>query len=167
MSRAIATIARRLCALLVAGSVCNAALAGVTCSVGATGVNFGTYDPLLGSALDSTGTISVTCSITYPPFVENVGYTVELSAGTGTYASRRMQSGVNQLFYNLYTDLPRTQIWGNGSGGTSDVTSSMTIGFFFWPSTRTNTHTLYGRIPPAQDIAPGTYTDTIVVTVTY
>lgn len=153
-------------ALTIAGFGVTAHAA-VSCTVSATAVAFGVYDPLIGSPLDSTGTVSVTCTITFPPLVETVNYSIDLSAGGGTFLARRMQAGTNQLFYNLYTSAARTNIWGDGSGGTSDVSGAMTIGFFFWPSTRTNTHTVFGRIAAAQDVPPAAYSDTIVVTVTY
>jgi spore coat protein U-like protein len=33
--------------------------------------------------------------------------------------------------------------------------------------TQTVTHTVYGRIPQLQDAAPGTYADTLLVTLTF
>lgn len=81
--------------------------------------------------------------------------------------ARRLQSGVNLLNYNLYTTAAYSQVWGDGSGSTGVVAGSMVIGFVFWPTTDTGTHTVFGRIPGAQDVSPGAYLDTIVVSVTY
>jgi len=100
--------------------------------------------------------------------VANVSYTIDLSAGSsGSLAARTMQSIPNLLYYNLFTTTARNIVWGDDTGGTSDVAGSMRLGFLFLPSTRTNTHTIFGRIAAGQDIPPGGYSDTIVVTVTY
>lgn len=144
------------------------AFSATTCSVSSSGIAFGVYNPLTPTALDSTGTVAVTCTLTFPPFVDNVSYTIDLSPGSsGSMLARAMQSGVNQLNYNIYTTSARVQVWGDGTGGTSDVTGTMRLGFIFLPSTRTNNHTMYGRIAAGQDIPPGSYSDTIIVTVTY
>jgi spore coat protein U-like protein len=140
------------------------------CTVGASGVSFGIYDPLSGSADDSTGQVSVTCTATFPPIVDTVNYTVSLSSGSsGSYSTRRMQAGSSVLNYNLYTTSARSagQIWGDTTGGSANMSGSMTIGFFFWPTTHTDLLTIYGRIPAGQDVAAGTYADTIIVTVTF
>ncbi len=155
-------------ALLMLSS--SLAYAATNCTVGASGVSFGIYDPLLGSADDSTGQVSVTCTATFPPIVDTVNYTVSLSSGSsGSYATRRMQSGSSVLNYNLYTTSARSagQIWGDTTGGSANMSGSMTIGFFFWPTTHTDLLTIYGRIPAGQDVAAGTYADTIIVTVTF
>jgi spore coat protein U-like protein len=138
------------------------ARAAVTCTASATAVAFGVYNPFFGSPLDTTGTVTVTCSTT---FIDLVSYTVSLSRGGGSsYAGRRMNSGSNLLSYQLYTDAARSQIWGDGSGGTS--TNAYSGILIFTPIT--NTHTVYGRIPAAQTtVIPGSYTDTITVTVSY
>lgn len=144
------------------------AFSATTCSVNSSGVAFGVYNPLTPTPLDSTGTVAVTCTLTFPPFVDNVNYTIDLSAGSsGSMTGRHMQAFPNLLYYNLFTTTARNIVWGDDTGGTSDITGSMRLGFFFLPSTRTNTHTIFGRIPAGQDIPPGSYSDTIVVTVTY
>lgn len=148
----------------------SAAQAAASCSVSAGGVNFGTYDPLLGSANDSTGQVNVTCTANYPPLVETVNYTVSLSSGSsGSFSARRMQAGSARLNYNLYTTSARSagQIWGDTTGGSVIMNGAMTIGFFFWPTTHTDLLTIYGRIPAGQDVAAGSYADSITVTVTF
>lgn len=131
-------------------------LAYAACNVSATNVAFGTYNPFSGTALDSTGTVTVDCDLlTLTP------YTVSLSTGgSGTYTPRTMDSGGNKLQYNLYTDLTRTTIWGNGSGGTGTVSGSALLG-------TPQNHTVYGRIPASQNPVVGSYTDAITVTVTF
>jgi spore coat protein U-like protein len=114
------------------------------------GPSFGTYDPIAGRAVDAAGSISYLCTPQKPA--------VWLSTGSsGTYSARTLRSGANVLRYNLYLDAARTIVWGDGSAGTSvDVANPAPINLKTLP--------VYGRIPPGQDAAAGTYSDTIVVT---
>jgi spore coat protein U-like protein len=130
-----------------------AAPAAAQCSLSSTGVSFGTYDVLAPGALSSTGSITWSC----PP-----NRVIEIHLGTGgagTFLPRRMANGAEHLSYNLYLDAAGTQIWGDGTGGTSIFTIDTGQG-----GGRTRTITIYGRIPPQQDVTVGVYTDTVVVT---
>ena len=95
-----------------------------------------------------------------------VGYTIALSTGSsGNYAQRTLASGGDTLGYNLYTNSARTLIWGDGTGGSQAVADSVNL--TNGSPARTRTHTIFGQIPAMQDAAVGTYTDAILVTVTY
>jgi spore coat protein U-like protein len=76
-----------------------------------------------------------------------------------------MLSGLNRLNYNLYFDAAFTQIRGDGTGGSQTGGASLTVSSA--SRTATATSTLYGRIPASQNAVPGTYLDTITVTITY
>jgi len=132
----------------------------VSCTTSAQPVAFGNYDPLSASATDSTGDVSVTCTNLVSLFVN---YTVSLSTGGGSYATRQMASGANRLNYNLYTDLTHLLVWGDGTSGTSKVSA----GFLVVVLGITAHHTVYGRIPARQNASVGSYSDTITVTVNY
>jgi spore coat protein U-like protein len=126
------------------------------CSISATGVNFGTYDPSAGSPNDSTGSVTYRCNRRDP-------ITIFLSRGNApTFAPRQMRNGVEIMNYNLYRDATRTTIWGDGTGGTS---------VFFDPAPPGRdervTISIFGRIPPGQDVASGTYSDNITATVNW
>jgi spore coat protein U-like protein len=125
------------------------------CSATTLGVAFGTVDPFSGSAVDSTGSVTVNCLV-------SVGYSVSLSTGaSNSYSPRTLVDGAKKLNYNLFLNAARSTIWGNGSSGTSTLSSS--IGLLLLP----NTHTIYGRIPGGQNPASGGYADTVTVTVTF
>lgn len=144
---------RRLIACFVVFSVSLAAPAiAQACTVSATNHAFGTLDPLAGTDVDSASTVTVTCSTA-------TSYSIALSAGNGTYDRREMVKGSDTLEYNLYTDAARTIIWGDGSGSTSTVSGND-------DGTGTD-HTVYGRIPSGQNPVIGSYSDSIVATVTY
>jgi spore coat protein U-like protein len=121
------------------------------CSVSPSGVHFGLYNPSGGTALDGAGNIAVTCDTL-------TSFTVSLSTGTGNYSQRQMTSGLGALNYNLYVDPDRLQVWGDGTGGSLTVPSTLVLGADL---------SIYGRVPAGQNPRAGTYVDTIVVTVTY
>lgn len=142
--------------------------AAYSCSVAVVGVSFGSYDPLVAAPADSAGRVNVTCTNVPGTGVDTVAYGVTLSPGmSGTYAPRQLAAGSARLGYNLYADSGRVQVWGNGSGGSVTVSGSMKVGPGAGNGSRTNRHDVFGRIPARQDVAAGSYGDTIVVTVTF
>jgi spore coat protein U-like protein len=137
------------------------AWAALSCTTSAQAVAFGNYDPLSSLPTDSTGQVSVTCTNLVNLLVS---YTVALSTGvSGSYSNRQLASGSNRLNYNLYTDLTHLLVWGDGTSGTSTVSNT----FLVVLAGITANHTVYGRIPARQNVAVGSYSDTITVTVTY
>jgi spore coat protein U-like protein len=158
--RSVARRAREYIALAaLAAFFCPAAHAlALNCSVTASAVAFGTYTPL--TTAPSTGTISITCLSVVGPSPA----TITLSTGaSGTFAARTMASGGHTLTYNLYLDAAHSQIWGDGSGVSLKDTLNLNQGVLG----STTTATVYGLVP-SQDPAPAaSYTDTIIVTVSY
>ncbi len=133
-----------------------------TCSISATAVAFGNYAPLSGSAVTTSGTVSVTCSALIAGL--DVSYVVTLNTGNaGSYTPRAMSFSSNQLQYNLFTDALHTIIWGDGSSGTSSVSDSYILNLL----STTRNYTVYGQIPASQNVAVGAYTDSIIATVTF
>nr|WP_291522240.1 spore coat protein U domain-containing protein [Acidithiobacillus sp.] len=63
----------------------------------------------------------------------------------------------------LYTNATYSQVWGDGTGGTSTVSGTCSGSMGSCSSSKT----VYGRIPALQAPSPGAYIDTIAVTVTY
>lgn len=139
-----------------------------TCTVTTPGLAFGNYDVYAAGATNGTGTLSVKCSkVAGDPNNVNISYTISLATGSsGSYVQRQMKSGTNSLGYNLYTTNTHSVVWGNGTGSTSTVAGSMRL--TNGNPTITNTHTVFGQIPPLQDAAVASnYLDNITVTVTY
>ncbi len=133
-----------------------------SCAVSATGVSFGSYDPLAGSATEITGEIEVTCNVALE--ASTVSYAIQLATGgSGTYAMREMTSGSGTLDYQLYTDASRTTVWGDGTGGT--VTHSFNELLII--GTHTHRYSVHGAIPAGQNVAAGSYSDVITVTLNY
>jgi spore coat protein U-like protein len=145
--------------------VAPAAHAVVSCTVSATGPNFGIYNPLSASPTLSNGSVTATCT-RVSGGTQSVTLTSSYSIGSGSsYAARTLRSGTNILNYNLFYDAAFTQIRGDGTGGSQQGGATLTVSR--GTPTATATSVIYGRIPAGQDVAPGVYTDTIVVTITY
>lgn len=143
----------RLCRIgagLALGLTAAAPAGAVVCTVTPQAVSFGSYDPLSSSALDGAGNINVSCDTLVP-------FTVSLSTGSsGSFAERRMTAGADYLAYNLYSNVLRTVVWGDG------VTAGNVTG------NGTNVDLpVYGRMPALQNVPAKSYADTITVTVTF
>ncbi len=127
-----------------------APLASATCSLNAQSVNFGGYDFMSSRNLDSVGHVIVTCDV-------SSSFSISLSTGNGTYASRTLQNGLHQLSYNLYTDPAHTMVWGDGTGGSMIVSGSGT----------NVDEVVYGSAPAGQNPYIGAYSDAITVTLAF
>ena len=125
---------------------------GHACTLNVTGMNFGSYDVFSNSALDTTGNIDVNCP-------SGVGYSIELTEGGGTHTQRVMGSGAHRLNYNLYTAANRAVVWGDATSGTVTVNGTG-IGVNV-------NHAVYGRIPALQNVHAGSYSDIIIVELTF
>lgn len=142
-----------------ARAACNP-LSLCSCTVSATGVAFGSYNPLSNSPNDAAGSVRVVCTLLV---ALNGSFTIDLSTGaSNSYTNRTLRNGANNLVYNLYTSAARTQIWGNGTGSSVRVTQNF-AGLLLVD----RTVPVYGRIPAGQNAPAGAYSDTIIVTVTY
>lgn len=148
---------------LALGLDCGPAQAAANCSVSATPVAYGSYNPFSASATDSTGVVTVACTLGGIISLL-VSYNIKLSTGgSGSYGPRQMSSGANTLNYNLYTTTGRTTVWGNGTSSTGTISDGYLLGI----GTTTRNYTVYGRVPALQNVYSGSYADTITVTVDY
>lgn len=131
-----------------------------SCSASATNMTFGTYDPLSGTAKTANATVTVDCS-SLLPLLGSVD--ISLSPGlSGIATARTLKKGTDALSYNVYRDAALSSIVGNGSSGTSVVTKTLSALLFY-----SSTTALYGKIPARQWVAPGNYSDSLVVTLTF
>jgi spore coat protein U-like protein len=126
------------------------------CQIEAGALAFGDYDPVVTNAvtpLDGQGTFQIRCT-------GNTPYTVALGPGlqaAGT--TRRMAGGAGnaqRLQYELYSDAGRSTVWNATSMLTGTATSTAPI-----------TLTVYGRIPPAQPVGIGAYSDVVQSTINF
>lgn len=118
------------------------------CVLTAGSVAFGAYDPLVANdttALDQTGTFTIRCV---------KGVTADVGLDDGVLGGRQMSDGGSEvLSYELYKDAARTTAWTDTGAGRFSYTAA---------NRSAATLTIYGRIPAGQDVAAGSYTDTVV-----
>lgn len=116
----------------------------------------------MATANTTSASVSVSCQGAVQLLV---AYTVTLSPGlSGVQTARTLVSGTNAMSYQIYTDQLYTKAWGDGTGGTSTVTD----GYLLAVLTAVNrSYFAYGRITARQNSVPGSYTDTITITLAY
>lgn len=146
--------------LLAASATANVTISATVannCTITGGALAFGTYDPLVTNATDAkdgSGTFTVACT------KGAAGVTIDLGQGQNYAGGRRMIAGSEAVSYQLYSDSGRTMVWGSTSGGSALAVSAPT-------SKAPVTYTVYGRITGGQDVAAGSYTDTVVATVNF
>jgi spore coat protein U-like protein len=131
------------------------------CTITTAPVAFGAYDPVSAnatSALNGAGTVSVTCTN---------GATTAVTLGQGSNAAggstaaapaRRLNDGgANYLTYSLYSNTGRTTIWGDTVGTSVAHTGTGTL----------TALTVYGAVDAGQNVPAGSYSDTVVATITF
>ncbi|HEY5338633.1 MAG TPA: spore coat U domain-containing protein [Rhizomicrobium sp.] len=126
-----------------------------SCSVTAGNLSFGSYTASSATPNTASSTVAVTCT-------NGTTYSVSLDGGTVSNAmtARNMKDTAGDLLsYGLYTTSAYTTVWGDGTGGTGDNSSSGTG--------TAQSYTVYGQVPAAQYVAPSSYADQISVTVSY
>jgi spore coat protein U-like protein len=133
---------------LLAGIVGSTASA---CQVDVVGVTFGEIEA--GRSKDSTGRITITCP-------SAGSYLVGISPGLGGSERRMMGPDGASLRYELYQDAGRNFPWGDDQsiggalGGVSD-------------GLHPDTYTIYGRVPAQTGKLPGSYMDSLLVTLSF
>ena len=152
--RAVAALAIALLTVLGPGSA-----HAIQCKLMVTPINFGTYMPMTPTPVDVVGDLTVRCQAQPGTFSVMIG-----SGISGDQAARAMSAGgPGLLFYNLYRDPARTEIWGDGAPPSFMVSGvRATKGrptFFNLP--------VYGRIYARQAPDTGVYNDNLVVTVLF
>jgi spore coat protein U-like protein len=127
------------------------------CTITTASIAFGDYDPVVANAstnLDGTGTVTVACT---------KGATASIGLNLGANATgsmRQMSDGSSgRLTYELFSDSDRSTVWGNAAGSWVTPVAA--------PSKAARDFTVYGRVAGNQDVAAGTYTDTVVATVNF
>ena len=148
------------------------------CTVSASPVPFGAYEPVVTNRtaeLGASGSLSVTCTNS------STAVTIELGLGQNSSGTNRfMKTGTGGagefLPYQLYKPVDSANntlcsttdhtadggVWGTAAGGSAFTPSAPS-----WTAGTARVFHICGYIPPAQDVVPGNYTDTVLATVTY
>jgi spore coat protein U-like protein len=124
-----------------------------TCRIAASTLDFGNVG-VLASNHDASTNLGPTCTNGTP-------YSIGLDGGLFGAADptqRRMTKAAESVIYGLYRDAARSLPFGNTIG--TDTLSGVGSG-------QTQSVLVYGRVAPQTTPIPGTYTDTVVATITY
>ncbi len=129
------------------------------CTIGATGFTT-TYDPVVANATiaqTTTATVTTTCTLGDSTVV-TLGQGANAATGSTPAAPlRRVTNGTTFLNYGLFSDGTYTTTWGNTAGtGVAGTGTGLPVAL-----------TIYAQLPAGQAGAAGTYTDTVIATVTY
>lgn len=118
--------------------------------VASTVMDFG-YVASLATARTATSSIQLRCPV-------NAAWRVGLGAGSHAAGPvRRMAGPGGHLAYELYQDPGHGLVWDNAQGADQGGTGTG----------QAQTLTVHGRVPPQPEAMPGTYSDTVTVTLTY
>lgn len=129
------------------------------CVLSITPLNFGYINPR--DTATSSGSINISCT----PMV-NVRYTLRIGgSGGGPYGGGRAMfnssDSSSYIVYNIYSDINRTVILGDGGNGSKALVAAM-------PTRSPYSIPYYGMTIPGSDKpSPGNYGDTLTVTFTY
>ena len=123
-----------------------------SCNVSAGNLNFGSVGDL-NTIVDGQSSLGVQCS-------RGTGYTISLNGGLSGATdptARTMTMGSQGVTYGLYQDSARSTPWGTSASATLGGTGTAA----------TQAVPVYGRVPVQPTPPVGTYSDTVVVSVTY
>lgn len=129
------------------------------CRITVSGIDFGIYSALSPAPHNNIGNIEVRC---VPGGAPGGLPRVTMSPGnSGNYLDRTLTSGQYELHYNLYTDVTRIRVLGDGSSGTVPFPPPRTRAFGL------GRFPIYGAIPPGQRVPAGVYSDTLLIQVEF
>ena len=139
------------------------------CTVSTAALAFGTYDPIGthrsgGANLDASGSVTIAC-------VRGVAPSIGLGLGANASGiTRRMIAGAGEyLDYELYKPATATAgaactfsgavVWGTAGSNLFSASAA--------PDKVARTYNVCGTVAAGQDPAIGTYSDTVIATVTF
>jgi spore coat protein U-like protein len=143
------------------------------CTIAATPVAFGVYDPVTANATaaltNSAGTVAVTCTKGALPVI---AMDAGLNGGAAGVTRSMKGAGANAdlLGYELY--LPSSTAASaactfSGSAVWNTTVGSGTLATTAALSKDARSYYICGSVPPGQDVAVDSYTDTVIVSVTF
>lgn len=166
MGRVLALLVSLFAGWFLAAAPAEAACTGLgscSCSVSAPDISFGSYNAQDVLPVDVVSTVDVVCTATLVGLF--LSYEVEIGpGGSGDQMARTLSQGGSTLSYNLYRDILRTRVWGDGAGGSESLAASRLFSVLLPWSVG---YPVFGRLPAGQDVTAGAYADTLTVTVIY
>jgi len=146
-----------------AQSVGVSASIGSTCIVSTTNMAFGVYNPTAPTDINATtpGQVSLSCTTGAVPLID-------ISNGANFVGTRRMASGANFLGYSVFQPVSTAAAAacpavGAGTAWVSGAPFTVTAA----PNNVARAYNVCGRITAGQSSAVGSYSDTLIATITF
>ena len=133
----------------------------MSCTIAAGAMTFASYDPTAAADNDATATITSTCTAGGAAVI-TMGQGGRIQSGSTDATPLRAMFNGNEgapedLLYHLYSDSAGGTVWGNTDATGKAITADGTAQDF----------TAYGRIPKNQTVSSGSFSDSVLVTLTY
>jgi spore coat protein U-like protein len=131
-----------------------------SCSISNSPVAFGNYDGIVTNAttaLTGNGSLTVTCTTGSPANIQMSQGANPATGSTAAVPLRRLANGTNYLSYSLFQNSALTTVWGNTTGTGATYTGTGT----------SSTITVYGSVASGQNEPVGSYSDTVVASITF
>lgn len=127
---------------------------GAQCSITSVPtLSFPSYDVFDLAATTTSQNAKINCNGNLASMTVGIGK----SATSGTIAGRQLAFGAARLNYNIYKNSGYSNLWGDGTAGTTALVVNN--------PTRDTSVPIYGKIDPGQDVPVGDYSDTVVLSV--
>lgn len=133
-----------------------------SCTINTATLNFGSVagTSLPTAAVTGSTTVSVTCTNGSP-------YSIGMGQGLNYLSTNRMVSSGNYIGYGLYLNSTYTEPWSTTTSNNSCSGGTNTC-YLGTGNGTAQSVTIYGQIPTvATAPAPGSYSDTVIMTITY
>jgi spore coat protein U-like protein len=134
--------------------------ASVSCSVTNAALAFPAYETFGSAPTDSIGSVNLNCTNLGPASTPGESVVLKIGAGNGTVTDRRMANGSATLRYGIFADASRSQNWSDGFDAPSKPTGPLAAN-----GSTTLSFPMYGRIQPLQNVPAGSYSDSLLLTV--
>jgi spore coat protein U-like protein len=147
--------------ILVAGlGVAAPSFGASTCTIQSLPtLGFPSYDVFVGAPTVTSGIATIRCtgSGSLPSFTVGIGQSATSSSISGRQMAQQGVGNTGRLNYNIYKDGGYSNLWGDGTAGTTPLVVNV--------AGLNTTVPVYGKIDPGQDAPVGNYNDTVVMSV--
>lgn len=150
----------RACIVAALFAAAAPAFGASSCSITALPtLSFPPYDVFVGAPTVTSGIATIRCtgSGSLPSFTVGIGQSATSNSISGRQMAQQGAGSTGRLNYNIYKDGGYSNLWGDGTAGTTPLVVT-TAG----PNTQVP---VYGKIDPGQDAPVGNYKDTVILSV--
>lgn len=127
-----------------------------SCAFAVSDINFGSISGGAASTIDTTATMTMSCTGGLPNTVVRVCPNIGPGSAGGTGTARQMSDGTRSVDYQLYQDSARTQVWGSVFAGGFGVPPTFDVALNSSGS-GSGARPIYARLTLGATTRPSTY----------